>query len=56
MPNEDDRVEASKFLWRVLLAEALIKLYMDHFSIASKKEAERRIRETPLQDDLLSRS
>ena len=37
--------------WKVILAEAFIGIYRDHFGLGSKEEAERRIKNTPLPDD-----
>ena len=41
----------SDFVWKVILAEAFIGIYRDHFGLGSKEEAERRIKNTPLPDD-----
>ena len=38
------------YIWKVLMPECFIKFYMDFFNI-SKKEAETRIAETPLEEE-----
>lgn len=50
MRNHEERRENNDFIWKVLLPECFIKLYMDHFSF-DKKEAEKRIRNTPLHEE-----
>ena len=47
MKNKKEQMENNEYIWKVLLSECFIKLYMDHFGF-SKKEAEQRISETPL--------
>lgn len=48
MPTPDLLEEHSDFVWKVLLAEAFIKLYMDLFGF-SKEETERRMSQTPMR-------
>eukprot|EP00095_Tigriopus_kingsejongensis_P009307 maker-scaffold320_size207635-snap-gene-0.8 protein:Tk09307 transcript:maker-scaffold320_size207635-snap-gene-0.8-mRNA-1 annotation:"PREDICTED: uncharacterized protein LOC100891944" len=50
MPTEDLYVFHSDFVWKVLLAEALIKIYSDFFGI-SRGEAEERIQATPCRPE-----
>ena len=50
MKNKIEQMDNNEYVWKVLLAECFIKFYMDHFSV-SKKEAEKRISETPLRND-----
>ena len=38
-------------MWKVILAEAFIRIYQEHFDIGSKEEAEKRIQNTPLPDE-----
>ena len=40
-------MDRNEYVWKVLLAECFIKFYMDKFGF-DKREAEKRIRETPL--------
>ena len=49
MKNKREQMDNNEYVWKVLLAECFIKFYMDHFSV-SKKEAEKRISETPLRN------
>ena len=48
MKNKKEQMDNDEYVWKVLLAEAFIKFYMDHFGVG-KKEAEKRISETPLR-------
>ena len=48
MKNKKEEMDNNEYVWKVLLAECFIKLYMDYFSV-SKQEAEKRISETPLR-------
>jgi len=50
MSTKQLQVENNEYVWKVLLPECFIKFYMDFFAF-SKKEAEQRIKETPLDDD-----
>ena len=43
-------MENNEYIWKVLLAECFIKMYMDFFNV-SKIEAEQRISETPLHEE-----
>jgi hypothetical protein len=47
MKNKREQMDNNEYVWKVLLAECFIKFYMDHFGF-DKKEAEKRISETPL--------
>ena len=47
MKTKREQMNNNEYVWKVLLAECFIKLYMDHFG-CDKKEAEKRISETPL--------
>lgn len=49
MKDKAERLENNEYVWKVLLPECLIKFYMDFFGI-DKKEAETKIRETPLRE------
>ena len=56
MENKMEEMNNNEYVWKVLLPECFIKFYMDFFGF-KKKEAEMRIRETPLQtmtDDQMS--
>ena len=46
--NKTEHMENNDYVWKVLLPETLIKFYMDYFKL-TKKEAEKRIAETPLR-------
>jgi len=48
MRNRREQMDNNEYVWKVLLAECFIKFYMDHFNV-DKKEAEKRISETPLR-------
>jgi len=48
MRNKREQMDNNEYVWKVLLAECFIKFYMDHFNV-DKKEAEKRISETPLR-------
>ena len=48
MKNKKEEMDNNEYVWKVLLAECFIKLYMDYFNV-SKQEAEKRISETPLR-------
>ncbi|XP_059085769.1 uncharacterized protein LOC131882589 [Tigriopus californicus] len=50
MPNERLHAIHNDFVWKVILAEALIKIYADMFDL-SKEEAELRINQTPLRPE-----
>ena len=51
MPTVEDQNKHSDFVWKVLLAEAFIKIYQDKFNM-ERSEAERRIANTPdVEDD-----
>ena len=50
LKSKQEKLDNDEYVWKVLLPECFIKFYMDLFSI-DKKEAEKRIRETPLRDD-----
>ena len=51
MPTVEDQNKHSDFVWKVLLAEAFIKIYQDKFDM-ERSEAERRIANTPdVEDD-----
>lgn len=50
MPNERLHAVHNDFVWKVILAEALIKIYSDMFNL-SKEEAEHRINQTPLRPE-----
>ncbi|XP_040573728.1 uncharacterized protein [Lepeophtheirus salmonis] len=43
--------ERSDFVWKVVMPEVLIKIYMETFNISNKNEAEKRIALTPLESD-----
>ena len=45
-----DYNDNNDYIWKVLMPECFIKFYMDFFNM-SRKEAENRIRETPLDDE-----
>jgi hypothetical protein len=47
MKNKREQMDNNEYVWKVLLAECFVKFYMDHFGY-DKKEAEKRISETPL--------
>ena len=47
MNTKREQMDNNEYMWKVLLAECFIKFYMDHFEF-DKKEAEKRISETPL--------
>ena len=47
MKTKREQMDNNEYMWKVLLAECFIKFYMDHFEF-DKKEAEKRISETPL--------
>ena len=48
MKTKREQMNNNEYVWKVLLAECFIKFYMDHFRL-DKKEAEKRISETPLR-------
>jgi len=48
MKTKREQMDNNEYVWKVLLAECLIKFYMDFFSF-DKKETEKRINETPLR-------
>jgi len=50
MRNAEERRDNNDYVWKVLLPEVFIKLYMDHFSM-EKGEAEKRIQNTPLREE-----
>ena len=50
MKDKWDRLENQDYVEKVLLPEALIKIYMVEFGL-EKREAEKRIAETPLLKD-----
>ena len=47
MKTKREQMDNNEYVWKVLLAECFIKFYMDLFGF-DKKEAEKRISETPL--------
>ena len=47
MTTKKEQVDRNEYVWKVLLAETFLKLYMDFFKV-DKREAEKRIGETPL--------
>ena len=50
MKTRKEQADNNEYIWKVLIPECFIKFYMDFFKIP-KKEAEKRIKETPLADD-----
>ena len=50
MKTKREQMDNNEYVWKVLLAECFIKFYMDFFGF-DKKEAEKRISETPLRKD-----
>jgi hypothetical protein len=50
MKTKREQMDNNEYVWKVLLAECFIKFYMDYFGF-DKKEAEKRISETPLRKD-----
>ena len=50
MKTKRDQTDNNEYVWKVLLAECFIKFYMDHLGF-DKKEAEKRISETPLHNE-----
>jgi hypothetical protein len=48
MKNKREQLDNNEYVWKVLLPETFIKIYMDHFGL-EKAEAEKRISETPLR-------
>ena len=51
MKTQREKLDNNEYVWKVLLAECLIKFYMDHFR-CEKSEAEKRINETPLRKEV----
>ena len=49
MRNKTEWMENNDYVWKVLLPETFIKIYMDMFGF-NKMEAENRIMETPLRE------
>ena len=49
MRDKKEQMDNNEYVWKVLLPECFIKLYMDMFGM-EKDEAETRIGETPLDD------
>ena len=47
MKSKKEQMDNNEYVWKVLLPECFIKFYMDFFKL-DKKEAEKRISETPL--------
>ena len=50
MPTSQEQNKHSDFVWKVVLAEAFIKMYGDKFGF-ERKEAEKRMSNTPYRDD-----
>ena len=50
MRNKREQLDNNEYVWKVLIAELFIKIYMDFLNV-SKQEAEKRISETPLKGD-----
>ena len=50
MRNKREQLNNNEYIWKVLIAELFIKIYMDFLNV-SKQEAEKRISETPLKGD-----
>ena len=50
MKTEKEYMDNNELVWKVLMPEFFIKVYMDHFGF-QKKDAEKRISETPLKDE-----
>ena len=48
MKTKRDQMKNNEYVWKVILVETFIKFYMELFGF-EKKEAEQRIRETPLR-------
>jgi len=48
MKTKREEMDNNEYVWKVLLAECLIKFYMDHFGF-TKEVAEKKISETPLR-------
>ena len=47
MKTKREQINMNEYVWKVILPEIFIKLYMDFFGF-EKMEAEQRISETPL--------
>merc|ERR1712226_1089451 len=50
-PTEELKRFHDDFLWKVILPECLIKIYQKFFDIPTMKEAERKMRDTPMPDE-----
>jgi hypothetical protein len=50
MRNKKEQLTHYEHIWKVMIPEIIIKIYMDHFGF-TKREAEIRISETPLKND-----
>ena len=50
MRTDQEKRDNNDYVWKVLLPEALIKIYMDHFSM-ERLEVEKRILKTPLHKE-----
>ena len=50
MKNTEDVKKMADYIWKVILPECLIKIYSDYFKV-SRSEAEKRIKETPLEGE-----
>ena len=50
MPTKQDHHDKNDYIWKVILPECFIRVYMLHFGL-KKKEAEDRLMNTPEHDE-----
>jgi hypothetical protein len=49
MPTTALQHEHSDFVWKVIFAKTFVKIYLDHFGLGDRKEAEERMKHTPFR-------
>ena len=50
LATDQERINNLEYVEKVLVPESLVKFYQDLFDIEDSQEAEKRIRETPVED------